>query len=223
MTTYAFQGFSVDYTDAEPGQNGFFVETLTLEIVFSDEATTETSYIVTDPGDDSNLPFVDITSDEAEVRIDGISFNQDDFLTGDKDDVQFGEVTWDGQSKTSIALILSDWEDQRDYVFFLFGSVPTITSQGEFDDFVSGGTIDYIGAAGGSFGEGETFRFSDFAPAIEADVYNGTDAADFFDGGEGDDVLTGNAGNDTLVGGAGSDTIYAGDGDDVVYGDDLIF
>jgi hypothetical protein len=91
MATYSFTAYKVTYSGDEPVS----FDLTTFEVVFDENDTPALIYSVLNaPFDD--IPEVDfVSSNEYDVRVDGVSLNQSDFLDGNEDAVYFGTVEWD--------------------------------------------------------------------------------------------------------------------------------
>lgn len=217
MTTYSFSGYAIAYTGGNPSA----FATTSLDLVIEGTALDLTYTILTPPGPNNPLPLVDFSGPVSDVRVDGRSFNIDDFLDGDDDEDAFGFVEWDGGTQSARVLAFYDEDADTDYIFFLDGNDPTITDVAGWANFTDN-RISSIGQAPAPFGPGDIISIPTLSnvTASDDDLFDGTDEDDSFDGGIGNDTINGNDGDDTLDGGDGNDSINGGDGSDGINGGD---
>jgi Ca2+-binding RTX toxin-like protein len=218
MTTYTFTAYKIAYVEDDPVS----FDLTTLEIVFDETSTPSLIYaeLNAPPGD---LPEVDfVSTNEYDVRIDGISLNTNDFLDGDFDETLFGTVDWEDEfsnARSTQILIFFDEDADVDYVIPLFGDELAITSLAEFNAFRNG--ITGLGASSSPYAEGDSLDISTsgFITATTSDdLIEGTEESDDFSGGSGNDTIFGNGGNDDLRGDEGDDSIEGGEGSDTIDG-----
>ena len=209
MATFTLTGLQSVSND-----NGATTATITdttLEI-FMREGRSSFSYMIEDlfPGE---LPEVDIEISEIDIRLDGVSIEDDDLF------VPFlGAVEWGGN--TTVVLAISEnpaLNTEVDSIFVLGGAaLPDFADATAFDAFAD--TITNMGPTSGAFAPNTVISLADIPGVVESPL------PDFppqvLDGEDGDDSLSGDNGDDDIAGGRGSDDLFGDDGDDSLSGDD---
>ena len=78
MTTYTFSGFIMGYDEFD---DPVYQSTTELSLVFSEGASTITTYSVVGTPLPNELPFVDVNSEASDVIVDGISLNENPYFS----------------------------------------------------------------------------------------------------------------------------------------------
>ncbi|MFZ1726222.1 MAG: calcium-binding protein [Albidovulum sp.] len=229
MSTYSFAGFAIQYDNMDNPIG--FTGGGSLAVAYNTGVTPALTYTVNGSPAPGDLPDVDVTSNNIDLILNGASMNVGDIFSGVNDETLLGEVTWDdnGTTRTTLLMILYDFETSTDYIFAVGGdALPAIASVGDFINFTTNDLLS-AGVAASPYGPGDVIDLSSsalFGVLNENDVITGNAANDVFLTGIGDDLVTTYGGNDNVDGGAGNDTIYGGWGYDTLLGgndDDRIY
>lgn len=218
MTTYTLTGISVSY-DPSNGDPIGVNQMSTLELVVPDSATS-LSYVV-NPVDPSNPtePTVDIALDDYNVRIDGVSVDDDPSFDPE---ISIFEVTWsdDGGLTIYTTTVLVPFANDMDYIYVIDGApLPPIMSPADWANLDDNMIISVTVPPFGPYAPGAVIPLTSLNAAVsEDDVIHGTDFGDTYNGGVGNDLIFGKDGDDQLQGGEGNDKLVGGNGNDVLEG-----
>jgi Ca2+-binding RTX toxin-like protein len=216
VSTFSFVGFriGVDQSGIATSIAGSVFAT-----VYEDGDTpSETYSIVANTA--GNLPTITFNgTNRTDLSLDGVSVNNNEFLSGANDAFFIGEMAWDdgGTARSTTVLRIWDHEASASYLFALGGdALPAFATANAFQNWLDS---DVTGFAQAPVPHAPTtsidFSASPFATSTEDDVINGTDEADIINAGVGDDTVFGNGGDDIISGGDGADALHGGEGRDI--------
>lgn len=209
MATFTLTGIQATSTDGGASIDTIGATTLDL---FMREGRDSFHYTIEDllPGD---LPRVDIEIDEIDIRLDGLTIEDDDRF------VPFlGQIEWNGNTTYILEIFNTPALGTEVSSFFVLGgaALPDFADVAAFEAFDA--SITAIGPATGAFAPSTLITLADIPGVAESPLPGFSDLK--LDGADGDDSLSGENGDDDISGGRGSDDLFGDDGDDSISGND---